>query len=929
MHPAAIGPFQIERELGRGGMGEVYLARDTRLDRQVAIKALPAHLAEDPDRLARFQREAKVLASLSHPGIGAIYGLEVANGHQYLILEFIEGETLADRLARGPIEIDEALTIARQIAEALEVAHEKGIIHRDLKPSNVMVTPEGVVKVMDFGLARAADGAPGSTSKPPALADSPTLTSPARFANSPTIPGLIMGTAGYMSPEQARGKAVDRRSDIFSFGCVLYEMLTGTMPFAGETVADAIGATLHKESDLRLLPTATPRRVRELLTNCLAKDRRNRLHDIGDARLELERAIAGGDSDVIEPGSRQPRRLMPTVLFGLIGGLAMLACGAWLWHGFGPRPIAATEPRCVAINMPAELVVSGWNITEDGRTLVINARPRKAGPEGQVATRLYVRPLDRYELQPLAGTEGASWWTSTRDGRGLLFTAGSTQLPAGMRLARVPTDGSAPATTVADGVTIAQSIAELSNGEILVSDGPTSFARLSKTGTRSASIAMDAERPNVAIIGLSGSEMPDGRHLLVNVVTYGSRGYLNSLGALEIASGCVKVLVDDAGPSIYLPSGHIVFSRADAILAAPFDPVAVELRGPPVAVWGGLSSDMPINPGGFRLTESGTLMYRPPPPGGWNYGVSILSADGKLQPWLGELKWLINMWPAPDGRRVLMMTANARNLFALQVSPVDQPDLLKLTAEPNADCDGPVWSPDGKQIAYVRIGKDDADGVYVMSADSGTSRRVFKLAANADQWFYPSAWLPGNAGLLVSQRDQVSSRSKIMRLPLGDKEAIAADLVPFLPSEANRWYAAVSGSGRVLAFVSDESGKNQIWVAELRPNGETGRPIMVRTLGVRDSINRGHIWGLDGKSLYVVDERDRLQKITVTLEPQLSISAPVEVADFEKLRIQSFAPIADDRFLVNFKPEVFNDISSLNVVFNWTEILKKKVPVAK
>ncbi len=241
MQPASIGPFKVERELGRGGIGEVYLARDTRLDRQVAIKALPAHLAQDTDRLARFQREAKVLASLNHPGIGAIYGLEEADAHQYLILEFVEGETLADRLAKGAIPVDEALNFAKQVAEPLEVAHEKGVIHRGLKPGNVMVTHDGVVKVLDFGLARTEEGTPSSVASK-GFADSPTVTSPARM-HSPTIRGVIMGTAGYMSPEQARGKPVDKRSDIFSFGCVLYEMPTGVMPFRGETVADAIGAT--------------------------------------------------------------------------------------------------------------------------------------------------------------------------------------------------------------------------------------------------------------------------------------------------------------------------------------------------------------------------------------------------------------------------------------------------------------------------------------------------------------------------------------------------------------------------------------------------------------------------------------------------------------------------------------------------------------
>jgi serine/threonine-protein kinase len=322
---------------------------------------LPTDLAADPDRLARFQREAKVLASLNHANIGGIDGLEQADGHQYLVLEYIEGETLADRLAAGPIPVAESLTLAKQIAEAREAAHEKGVIHRDLKPGNVMVTSEGVVKVLDFGLARAADGMPTSTNAG-AMADSPTITSPAR--HSPTNPGAIMGTAGYMSPEQARGKPVDKRSDIFSFGCVLYEMLTGTMPFQGETVTDSLGAILHREPNWSILPLETTWRVRELLTNSFAKDRKNRLHDIADARIELERIIAGKEPERIEPVAGQTRRLMPTLLLGLVGGLVMLGLGAGLWRAFGPPPVASTDPQSVAINMPPELIVSAASITE-------------------------------------------------------------------------------------------------------------------------------------------------------------------------------------------------------------------------------------------------------------------------------------------------------------------------------------------------------------------------------------------------------------------------------------------------------------------------------------------------------------------------------------------------------------------------------------
>lgn len=270
MPPTVIGPYQVQHELGRGGMGQVFLALDTRLDRQVAIKALPTHLAQDPDRLARFQREAKVLASLNHPGIGAIYGLEETDGHVYLVLEFVEGETLAERLGRGAIAFDASLSLARQIAEALKVAHDKGLVHRDLKPGNIMVKPDGAIKLLDFGIARTVEGAVQAPETP--LAPGAPTVEMTRRGQSPTIPGAVMGTPGYMSPEQARGKPVDQRSDVFSFGCVLYQMLTGVEPFAGDTVAESIGATLHKAVDFGALPAGVPAPVRDLLQHCLEKD---------------------------------------------------------------------------------------------------------------------------------------------------------------------------------------------------------------------------------------------------------------------------------------------------------------------------------------------------------------------------------------------------------------------------------------------------------------------------------------------------------------------------------------------------------------------------------------------------------------------------------------------------------------------------------
>jgi hypothetical protein len=443
MHPTTIGPFKIERELGRGGMGEVYLARDSRLDRQVAIKAIPAHMAADADRLARFQREAKVLASLNHPNIGAIYGLEESEAggtgaaRQYLVLEFIEGETLAQRLTQGPIAVDEALNIAKQIAEALEAAHDKGIVHRDLKPGNVMVTPEGVAKVLDFGLARTAEGAPTSSNYSASLADSPTITSPAARAqpvHSPTIPGVIMGSAGYMSPEQARGKPVDKRSDIFSFGCVLYEMLTGSGPFPGETVTDSLGAILHRDPDWESLPPSATPRLRELLASCLAKDRKQRLHDIGDARIEIDRALSGRDSTFTgETRAGRGREVLAwslAVLFALGAGVALFAS----FHQraqIGPSGFRQLNIRSEAVFRAA--------FAPDGKTVVYSAAGTGNSPE------LFVVRPESPEPQPLGMKRTQLLSISSRGDLAVLMNAEYV----GQRLffgtlARVPLGGGAP-----------------------------------------------------------------------------------------------------------------------------------------------------------------------------------------------------------------------------------------------------------------------------------------------------------------------------------------------------------------------------------------------------------------------------------------------------------------------------------------------------
>jgi serine/threonine-protein kinase len=916
-----VGPYKIDRELGRGGMGEVYLAHDTRLGRQVAIKALPAHLAQDPDRLARFQREAKVLASLNHPNVAAIYGLEEAGGQQHLILEYVEGETLAVQLERGALAFDEALPIARQIAEALEAAHDKGIIHRDLKPGNVMVTPDGVVKVLDFGLARATEATPSSASSP-VTPDSPTVTVPAP-THSPTIPGAIMGTAGYMSPEQARGKSVDKRSDIFSFGCVLYETLTGAGPFQGETVTDSLGAILHREPDWTRLPARTPARIGELLERCLAKDRKQRLHDIGDARLDLERAIAG--REWTHAAARESPRTNLTALTLAAILLAGLGVGVWIWLGPRLRAGGNAQPICLALTIPPGLTVApppGFSsrqayISGDGRTMVVRDQPRNVAGAAPAPARIYTRRLDSYEFKPLAGTEGALWGAPSRDGINLLFLVPVASGAPQKRLALMPLDGSAPATTIADWKDSWRSGVELSNGDILVMEGDATFVRLPKGGgAPSVPRLMDAGRTGVSHFEFVGQELPGNRGALVNIVFYDARGYHYSVGVMAPDNGKVKLLVEDGGNAVYSPTGHLLFARGGVLLAAPFDLNRVEMRGAPVAVWSGLAATYQSSPGYFQLTERGALFYRPGQAGA-SRSLALLGAGGRVEPWSPQ-PWPLDsqLEVSPDGRRFVCSLVNGRSIDELWVSPVDHPDFGRLGSDPNADCYSALWSPDGARVAYFRRGKDGRDGVYLQNADGGEARRLLRM--ESDLQCFLTGWLPDGAMLLTLA---AADKTKAMVLPPGDAEADVSRLRPLLPGNFNRTLARLSPDGALVAFTSDETEKVQTWVAEIRAGAVAGRPLQIKTSG---SIS--HAWGPDARTLFIQDERSRLMKVTLTNAPTLSASAPVEVADLEKLQIHLWSVLPDGRFFVGLKKENETEITRYNLVLNWTEVVKKKLP---
>ena len=821
MLPKQLGNYEVLEQIGAGGMGEVYRARDARLGRDVALKILPQIFADDPDRLGRFEREARLLAALNHPGIGAIYGLEEAEGHRFLVLELVPGEDLSQRIARGPIALDEALPLARDIAEAVEFAHEQGVVHRDLKPANVKITPDGRVKVLDFGLAKAFDS---DDPRDPRLSQSPTL-----LASSPTIAGIILGTAAYMSPEQARGKTVDKRSDVFAFGCVLYEMLTGQQAFAGETISDTLASVLKTTPDLAMLPTETPRAIRDLLKRCLEKDPKLRLRDIGEARIAIDHARhAPADETAAAATAALPARRGKR---DLAWGAALLAVAAVSF--FGAKRMTPAMPDAPLRKFVIDMEETATAIREN-RIALSDDGTRIAYVNND---RLWVRDLTKTDAAELAGTDGADSPTWSRDGTQIAYRVGST-------FHRIAAQGGNPNVISATSLTFAggSSADWTEDGRILFATGGGPIMQVSAQGGDPVEAAplvddeTDIHEP---------AELPGGRGILYVA-------HLKNGGPCEIrlladgkARSIVKIDAQRLWSPRYSSTGHIIYRRTptnSGIWAVPFSLSKFEVTGEPflVALDGAEACPGP----------NGLLVYRFGGDAG-SMELAIFTTEGKVESTIGDVYELIGHPSlSPDGNHLATVISDKNN-GDVWVFDLKRGTRTRLTFDPNWDIQ-PTWSPDGKLIYYTET---TSQRICEVASDGSGKARFVHAGFNAN--------LSADGKWMVYEDETPDSRFDAFVTPFPcDTSAVG---VPIAATKATEGSPRISPDGRYVAYVSNESGPFEIYLTRFP---EPGGKWQVSTHG-----GTRPRWDRNGGKLFYTSDTE-LMEVDITTSPSLQLGTP-------------------------------------------------------
>ena len=901
-----IAHYEVGDELGAGGMGVVYQATDTKLNRQVALKILPEQFARDAERMARFKREAQLLASLNHPNIAAIYGLEQAGDTHALVLELVEGPTLAERIKPGPIAQDEALKIAKQIAEALEAAHDQNIIHRDLKPANVKVREDGQVKVLDFGLAKALEDPQSDTD----ISNSPTLSVAATKA------GIILGTAAYMSPEQAKGKTADRRADVWSFGVVLFEMLTGQRIFTGETISEVLAHVITKEPDWDALPEDTPHAIRKLLSRCLQKEPKQRLQAIGEARIALAEYESDSAASVLMSAPEVAFAAQPMwqrVIPWAVAGVAVLAALLAIWSPW-ERPVPEKPVRLnVEVASEGELITAGGDInfaiSPDGTRIVY-----VAGTEGNA--KLYFRSLDQNEGTALSGTEGAFNPFFSPDGERVAFFA----------------QGSLKKVSIFGGAPLSLCNVQSAKGGSWGSDDTIVFNSDVTAGLSRVSAAGGSPEPLTELAEGERSHrwpqiLPGGEHVLFIAQKSGGTYDDANVEVANIKTGERNVIHQGGTYPRYLPSGHLVYAREGTLFGAAFDVKRREMTGSPVPLMEGLmqgvSGDVQ-----FAYSGTGTLLYLTGTAVSGS-GVFLARVDlkGKAETLPEPLREYRRPRYSPDGSLLATDFVDNNNLD-IWIYDLARGTQTRLTFSVGFDS-SPVWSPDGKSLIYASTAGSVANLFRIAADGSGQPERL----TESDLPQVPADWSPDGKILLFYQGPGANSDLMILHLGENTETTGSSDpatpkyrVEPFLQTEFDEQNGRISPNGRWAAYQSDESGG--AWQIYVRPFPGSGRKIQISS-----DFGSQPVWSPDGKMLYFRD-RQGLMAVSVNTQGEVfRADRPRRLAEF--LIPSNHSQFAYDiepggrhfvtRHVSNQAEEQAEPTTHIGFIFNWFEEVRSRL----